>query len=184
MMTTIESTAFKAYLAKLPSITTAELIFTWLDPAGRIALRVIFDDGQPHSDIQLLVSHAMDAIKAELNDRLPPKTKKANQTPMSDTTTNQIKSIRPLYDRILVKRFEAESVTAGGLHIPDMGREKPTWATVVAVGNGKLIKGEIVPLDVKPGDRVLFSKYSGTEVKIDGVDHMIMREDDILGIGE
>jgi chaperonin GroES len=93
--------------------------------------------------------------------------------------------IRPLHDRILVKRLDEESKTSGGLFIPDSAKEKPIQAKVVAVGAGKRDKdGKIVPLDVKAGDRVLFSKYSGTEVKIDGEEHLILREDDILGVIE
>ena len=91
--------------------------------------------------------------------------------------------IRPLHDRVLVKRIEAEEKTAGGLIIPDTAKEKPIQAEVVAVGAGKRDKdGKLHAPDVKPGDRVLFSKYSGTEVKIDGEEHLIMREDDILAV--
>ncbi|MBX7191173.1 MAG: co-chaperone GroES [Sandaracinaceae bacterium] len=91
--------------------------------------------------------------------------------------------IRPLHDRILVKRLDAEQKTKGGIIIPDSAKEKPIEATVIAVGNGRTNdKGEVRPLEVKAGDRVLFGKYSGTEVKIDGEEHLIMREDDILAI--
>ena len=96
-------------------------------------------------------------------------------------------SVRPLHDRILVKRIEAESKTAGGIFIPDNAKEKPVEGLVVAVGNGVLNKeGTRVPLDVKAGDRVLFSKYSGTEVKVvlDGGEHLILREDDLLAVLE
>ncbi|MCK5231415.1 MAG: co-chaperone GroES [Desulfobulbaceae bacterium] len=93
--------------------------------------------------------------------------------------------IRPLNDRILVKRLEEEEKTKGGIIIPDSAKEKPAEGEIVAVGNGKLNdKNERVPLDVKVGDRVLFSKYGGTDVKLDGEDFLIMREDDILGILE
>ena len=93
--------------------------------------------------------------------------------------------IRPLHDRILVKRIEEETKTAGGLYIPDTAKEKPIQAEVIAAGNGKRDKeGKVHALEVKAGDRVLFSKYSGTEVKIDGEEHLIMREDDILAIIE
>lgn len=93
--------------------------------------------------------------------------------------------IRPLHDRVLVKRIDEESRTAGGLVIPDSAKEKPIQATVVAVGSGKRDKdGNAVAVAVKQGDRVLFSKYSGNEVKIDGVEHLIMREDDILAVLE
>ena len=91
--------------------------------------------------------------------------------------------IRPLHDRVLVKRVEEEEKTSGGLYIPDAAKEKPIQAEVVAVGAGKRDKdGNVRPLDVKAGDRVLFSKYSGSEVKIDGEEHLIMREDDILAV--
>ena len=93
--------------------------------------------------------------------------------------------VRPLYDRILVKRVEEETKTAGGLFIPDTAKEKPQKGQVVAVGNGKLQDdGTIRKLDVKEGDKVQFSKYSGNEIKMDGVEHLIMREDDILAILE
>ena len=91
--------------------------------------------------------------------------------------------IRPLNDRVLVKRLEEEQKTAGGIIIPDTAKEKPAEGQVVAVGPGKLnSKGERTAIDLKAGDRVLFSKYGGTEVKIDGEDFLIMREDDILGV--
>ena len=93
--------------------------------------------------------------------------------------------IRPLNDRIMVKRLEEEEKTKGGIIIPDSAKEKPAEGEIIAVGNGKLNdKNERVPLEVKPGDRVLFSKYGGTDVKLDGEDYLIMREDDILGIVE
>ena len=91
--------------------------------------------------------------------------------------------IRPLHDRILVKRLDEESKTAGGLFIPDTAKEKPIQAKVVAVGTGKRDKdGKVHALDVKAGDKVLFAKYSGSEVKIDGEDHLILREEDILAV--
>jgi chaperonin GroES len=91
--------------------------------------------------------------------------------------------IRPLHDRILVKRLDAEQKTKGGIIIPDSAKEKPIEATVIAVGNGRTNdKGEVRPLEVKAGDRVLFGKYSGTEVKIDGEEHLILKEDDVLAI--
>ena len=93
--------------------------------------------------------------------------------------------IRPLNDRILVKRLEEEETTAGGIIIPDSAKEKPAEGEIVAVGPGKLNdKGERIAMDVKPGDIVLFSKYGGTDVKIEGDDYLIMREDDILGVIE
>ena len=91
--------------------------------------------------------------------------------------------IRPLYDRILVKRIEEQTKTAGGLFIPDTAKEKPVEAMVVAVGNGKIQEdGSLRKLEVKAGDKILFSKYSGNEIKIDGTDHLILREDDILAV--
>jgi len=93
--------------------------------------------------------------------------------------------IRPLQDRIMVKRLEEEQKTKGGIIIPDTAKEKPIEGKVVAVGKGKVMEdGKVLPLDVKVGDKVLFSKYGGTEVKIDGEEYLIMREDDILGIIE
>jgi chaperonin GroES len=93
--------------------------------------------------------------------------------------------IRPLHDRIIVKRLEEEEKTKGGIIIPDTAKEKPMEGKVIAVGKGKVLEdGKIQPLDVKAGDRVLFGKYSGTEVKIEGEEHLIMREDDILGVIE
>jgi chaperonin GroES len=93
--------------------------------------------------------------------------------------------IRPLQDRVIIKRLEEEEKTKGGIIIPDTAKEKPIEGEVVAVGKGKTADdGKLIKLDVKAGDRVLFNKYAGTEVKIDGVEHLIMREDDILGIIE
>ena len=91
--------------------------------------------------------------------------------------------IKPLYDRILVKRLEEQSKTAGGLYIPDSAKEKPLEALVVAVGAGKVQEnGSLRKLEVKAGDKILFSKYSGSDIKIDGTEHLILREDDVLGI--
>lgn len=93
--------------------------------------------------------------------------------------------IRPLQDRIIVKRVEEEEKTKGGIIIPDSAKEKPMEGKVIAVGNGKLLEnGKRVEPEVKKGDRILFGKYSGTEIKIDGEEHLILREDDILGIIE
>ena len=92
-------------------------------------------------------------------------------------------SFRPLHDRVLVRRVEADEKTAGGIIIPDSAKEKPAEGEVVAVGAGnKAEDGKVTPLDVKAGDRVLFGKWSGTEVKVDGEDLLIMKESDILGI--
>ena len=90
--------------------------------------------------------------------------------------------MRPLHDRVIVKRIEEEERTKGGIIIPDTAKEKPQEGRVVAVGPGRKEDGKVIKLDVKAGDRVLFAKYSGTEVKLDGEDHIIMREDDILGV--
>jgi chaperonin GroES len=93
--------------------------------------------------------------------------------------------IRPLYDRILVKRLEEQNKTAGGLYIPDSAKEKPLEALVVAVGNGKVQEdGSLRKLEVKAGDKILFSKYSGSDIKIDGTEHLILREDDVLAVLE
>ena len=94
-------------------------------------------------------------------------------------------AIRPLGDRVLVKRVEEEEMTKGGLYIPDTAKEKPIEGKVIAVGNGKRgDDGKPVKLEVKKGDKVLFGKYAGTEVKLEGEEHLILREDDILGIVE
>ena len=93
--------------------------------------------------------------------------------------------VRPLHDRIIVKRLEEEEKTKGGIIIPDTAKEKPIEGKVIAVGDGKIKEdGKKIPLDVKKGDRVLFAKYGGTEIKIDGEEHLMMREDDILAIIE
>lgn len=94
-------------------------------------------------------------------------------------------SIRPLHDRVVLRRHEEETTSAGGIVIPDSAAEKPIKGEVVAVGNGKILdNGETRPLDVKVGDKVLFGKYSGTEVKVDGEELLIMREDDVMGVFE
>jgi chaperonin GroES len=94
-------------------------------------------------------------------------------------------NIKPLQDRILVKRVEEETKTKGGIIIPDSAKEKPVEGKVIAVGTGKVKDdGTRIPMDIKVGDRILFGKYAGTEVKINGEEHLIMREDDILGIIE
>ncbi len=91
--------------------------------------------------------------------------------------------LRPLNDRVIVKRLEEEEKTVGGIIIPDTAKEKPQQARVIAVGKGRTLEnGQVIPLTVKEGDRVLFGKYAGTEIKIDGDEHLIMREDDILAI--
>ncbi|HSA58784.1 MAG TPA: co-chaperone GroES [bacterium] len=92
--------------------------------------------------------------------------------------------IRPLHDRVLIKRVLEEEKTRGGIIIPDSAKEKPQEGKVVAVGRGRLEDGKVIPLDVKAGDRILFSKYSGNEVKIGGEEHLILKEDEILGVLE
>ena len=95
------------------------------------------------------------------------------------TTVN----IRPLHDRFIVRRLEEETKSAGGIVIPDTAKEKPIQGEIIAVGNGKILEnGEVRPLDVKPGDKVLFGKYSGTEVKLGGEEVLVMREEDIMGV--
>jgi chaperonin GroES len=94
-------------------------------------------------------------------------------------------NIRPLHDRVLVKRLEEQETTKGGIIIPDTAKEKPIEGEVIAAGNGKILEdGKVRPLDVKKGDRILFGKYSGTEVKIEGTEHLILREDEILAVVE
>lgn len=92
-------------------------------------------------------------------------------------------NIRPLHDRVIVRRVEEERTSAGGIVIPDAATEKPSQGEILAVGNGKLLEsGEVRPLDVKVGDKVLFGKYSGTEVKVSGDEVLVMREEDIMGV--
>jgi chaperonin GroES len=90
--------------------------------------------------------------------------------------------VQPLYDRVLLKRVEQKEQKKGGIIIPDTAKEKPMEGKVIAVGSGKIEKGERVPLEVKVGDTVLFGKYAGTEIKIDDTEHVILREDEVLGI--
>jgi chaperonin GroES len=95
------------------------------------------------------------------------------------------KTIRPLGDRLLVKRLEAETKTAGGILIPDNAKEKPAEGTVIAVGNGKVLEdGKVAKMAVKAGDTILFGKWSGTEVKLDGVEHILIKEDEVLAVLE
>ncbi|MCS6953526.1 MAG: co-chaperone GroES [Bryobacterales bacterium] len=92
-------------------------------------------------------------------------------------------TIRPLHDRVLVRRLEETETVRGGIVIPDTAKEKPQQGEVIAIGNGKLLEtGERVPLDVQPGDRILFGKYAGSDVKIDDQEYLILREDEILGV--
>ena len=90
--------------------------------------------------------------------------------------------VKPLHDRVLIKRVETKEQKKGGIIIPDTAKEKPMEGKVIAVGSGRLEKGERIPLEVKKGDTVLFGKYAGTEIKIDDVEHVILREDEVLGI--
>jgi chaperonin GroES len=92
--------------------------------------------------------------------------------------------IRPLHDRVIVKRLEEEEKSKGGIIIPDTAKEKPQEGRVIAVGSGKHEDGKVIPLDVKVGDKILFGKYAGTEIKIGGEDHLILREEDVLGVIE
>ena len=93
--------------------------------------------------------------------------------------------VRPLHDRILVKRIEEQETSKGGIIIPDTAKEKPIEGKVVAVGNGKVAEdGKVLPLEVKKGDRILFGKYSGTEIKLEGDEHLILREDEVLAVVE
>mgnify|MGYP001552928092 FL=1 len=94
-------------------------------------------------------------------------------------------NIRPLQDRVILKRMEEETTSSGGIVIPDSATEKPSRGEIIAIGKGKrLDSGDVIPLDVKVGDTVLFGKYSGTEVKVDGADLLVMREEDIMGVIE
>jgi chaperonin GroES len=92
--------------------------------------------------------------------------------------------IRPLHDRVIIKRIAEEEKTKGGIIIPDSAKEKPQEGRVVAVGKGRHEDGKVIPLDVKAGDKILFGKYAGAEIKLDGEEHLILREEDILGIVE
>jgi len=92
---------------------------------------------------------------------------------------------RPLYDRILIERVESEEKTKGGIIVPDTAKEKPQKGKVIAVGHGKRLEdGKLIPLEVKAGDTILFGKYSGSEIKVEGIEYLIMKEDDVLGLVE
>jgi chaperonin GroES len=120
-------------------------------------------------------------------DRLPARQTLRTHPPLAGGRTPEEASmkIRPLQDRIIVKRVQEEEKTKGGIIIPDTAKEKPIEGKVIAVGNGKVLEdGKVRPLDVKAGDRILFSKYAGTEIKLEGEEHLIMREEDILGVIE
>jgi chaperonin GroES len=102
---------------------------------------------------------------------------------IADLTRRMCMHFRPLHDRVLVRRIDAEEKTAGGIIIPDTAKEKPQEGEIAAAGPGaRNEQGQLIPIDVKPGDRVLFGKWSGTEVKIDGQDYLIMKESDLLGV--
>ncbi len=123
------------------------------------------------------------------HDLLPPDDSPTAQltTPRVDFAGSEVHymKIRPLQDRIIVKRIEEEETSKGGIIIPDSAKEKPQEGKVIAAGKGKIGEdGKVQPLDVKKGDKVLFSKYSGTEVNLDGDEHLIIREDDVLGVLE
>jgi chaperonin GroES len=103
----------------------------------------------------------------------------------SSNFEERLMKFRPLHDRVVVKRIDAEERTAGGIIIPDTAKEKPSQGEIIAVGpGGRDENGKLIPIDVHPGDRVLFGKWSGTEVKIDGVDYLIMKESDVMGVLE
>jgi chaperonin GroES len=117
----------------------------------------------------------------------PPNPQKRGRAPSPAKRSEEtgFMKIRPLQDRILVKRIEEEEKTKGGIIIPDTAKEKPQEGKIIAVGKGKLGEdGKVTPLDVKKGDKILFSKYAGTEVNIEGEEHLIIREDDVLGVIE
>jgi chaperonin GroES len=104
---------------------------------------------------------------------------------LNTSLEENLMKIRPLQDRVIVKRVQEEEKTKGGIIIPDTAKEKPIEGEVIAVGNGKVLEdGKVRPLDIRAGDRILFSKYAGTEVKIEGEDHLILREEDVLGVIE
>jgi chaperonin GroES len=119
---------------------------------------------------------------------LEPEGKPLNQGLSAKSATEEAQPmaqrVKPLHDRIIVKRIEEEEKSKGGIIIPDTAKEKPQQGKVVAVGPGKRDDGKLIPLDVKAGDTVLFAKYAGTDIKIEGEDHLILREDDVLGVVE
>src|SRR6187551_575565 len=119
------------------------------------------------------------------DDPEPKASSNRNPQPTPERGQYMATKIRPLQDRVIVKRVKEEEKTKGGIIIPDSAKEKPIEGEVLAVGNGKVLEdGKVRALDIKPGDRVLFGKYSGTEVKLDGEEALILREDDILGVIE
>ena len=103
---------------------------------------------------------------------------------MAEKKIEKKMKIRPLHDRVLIKRLNEEEKTKGGIIIPDTAKEKPQEGRVMAIGKGRAEDGKVIPLDVKVGDKILFSKYSGNEIKIEGEEHLILKEDEILGILE
>jgi chaperonin GroES len=169
--TTAEDRALLRGVAKASTIN-------WDDPTIRTVARA-------HGRTSTAIATRANALRSGI--RLAMTAKQATPPRKAAHVTEATPSIRPLHDRILVKRVEAENKTPGGLIIPDNAKEKPVEGLVVAVGSGIRTKeGELIPLDVKAGDRVLFSKYSGTEVKVvlDGGEHLILREDDVLAVFE
>ena len=123
------------------------------------------------------------AAKRFVGSQLPA-TAASHQLSISNVEEKLMK-FRPLHDRVVVKRIDAEERTAGGIIIPDTAKEKPSQGEIIAVGpGGRDESGKLIPIDVHPGDRVLFGKWSGTEVKIDGVEYLIMKESDIMGVLE
>lgn len=122
----------------------------------------------------------LDAPRGQTPGQKPPGRRRAGA---KDYEEEAIMKLRPLHDRIVVKRLESETKTKGGIIIPDSAKEKPIEGRVVAVGNGKLLKdGKLRPLEIQVGDVVLFGKYAGNEVKIDGEDFVLLREDDLLAV--
>jgi chaperonin GroES len=130
---------------------------------------------------------ATGAKRSRFRQVQPESNRKAAARPFAarSSEAKELMKIRPLQDRLIVKRIDEEETTKGGIIIPDSAKEKPQEGKVIAVGKGKVNEdGKVQPLDVKKGDRVLFSKYAGTEVNLDGDEHLIIREDDVLGVCE
>src|SRR6187551_493507 len=119
------------------------------------------------------------------DDPEPKASSNRNPQPTPERGQYMATKIRPLQDRVIVKRVKEEEKSKGGIIIPDSAKEKPIEGEVVAIGSGKVLEGgKVRPLDVKAGDKILFGKYAGTEIKVDGVEHLILREDEVLGIIE
>jgi len=123
------------------------------------------------------------AAKRSGGGELPPAVSSQNHP--IHISRREVMKFRPLHDRVVVERIDAEELSTGGIIIPDTAKEKPSQGAIIAVGpGGRDENGKLIPIDVKPGDRVLFGKWSGTEVKIDGVEYLIMKESDIMGVLE